>query len=597
MLPINTILANRYKLLDKIGEGGAAAVYRAEDMRLGRIVALKVLRPEYVADAEQAARFELEARSAAALTAPNVVDVYDYGKDGEISFIAMQYIDGQNLKQYLAARGPLRPDEAARIAADVCRALESAHARGLVHRDVKPQNILIDSHNAVRLSDFGIAKALGSPGLTQAGMTYGTAAYLSPEQATGSQIGPYSDVYSMGLVLYEMLCGQPPFQGDNAAAVAYKQVYEQPPPLRACAPGVPPQLEAIVMRALAKAPAARYQSAADMEADLQGFLMHAAPPPPVTVVPAPQSYAPLIPVAVAAPPADARYASFSGVQAAHENRPRRRPIIWIALPLILLLLVAGGFFGSRFLGGLGASATPTAEAGQPLPTATAVVGLPAPSPPPALTDTPSAAAPTDTAVAVAPTDTAVALVPPSDTPEPPTAAPVRPTSSPAGGGTHGRPVFDTPTPPAGANLSLTIGDTAFAGGYRYAPPSIYEGRTAAWVYGQGTQYSSMTAPFKLTAQPTGQAQLVLTGMDSEDKAKTPMRVLVNGQSVYNGADPLPNDYSPKAGSWGSATITLPASVLHPGDNTLTIENLSPSGALGIPFVMINSAKLTWDGEQ
>ena len=189
-----------------------------------------MLRPEYVADAEQRARFENEARAAAALTGPNVVDVYDYGQDGGATYIVMQYIDGEDLERYIAARGRLAPREAARIAADVARGLEAAHERGLIHRDVKPQNILIDRHGQVRLTDFGIAKALGGAGLTQAGMTYGTAAYLSPEQATGAPIGPFSDVYGLGLVLYEMLCGAPPFEADNAAAVAYKQVYEQPRP-------------------------------------------------------------------------------------------------------------------------------------------------------------------------------------------------------------------------------------------------------------------------------------------------------------------------------------------------------------------------------
>src|SRR4051812_12805333 len=202
MLPAGTVLANRYRLDDKLGEGSAAMVYRGEDLRLGRIVAVKVLRPAYIADREQAARFENEARAAAKLTAPNVVDVYDYGHDAGTAFIVMQYIDGQDLKYAIGQQGRLAPEEAARVAVAVCHGLEAAHERGLIHRDVKPQNILIDRHGQVRLSDFGIAKALGGPGLTQAGMTYGTAAYLSPGEATRRPIRPPAGIYPPRLLLF-----------------------------------------------------------------------------------------------------------------------------------------------------------------------------------------------------------------------------------------------------------------------------------------------------------------------------------------------------------------------------------------------------------
>jgi hypothetical protein len=158
-------------------------------------------------------------------------------------------------------------------------------------------------------------------------------------------------------------------------------------------------------------------------------------------------------------------------------------------------------------------------------------------------------------------------------------------------------VFPTPTPPTGADRRVALEDLAFTGGYRYAPPSVYEGRTAVWVYGQGTSFAAMTAPFVLPAQPTGNGHLTLAGMDSEDRAKTPMRILINGQSIFNGANPLPNDFSPNAGTWGTYTWTFPAAVLRPGDNTITVENLAPAAALGIPFIMIDSATLTWDGEQ
>ncbi|HUS15924.1 MAG TPA: protein kinase [Chloroflexia bacterium] len=692
MLPTGTVLVGRYKLLDKLGEGGAAIVYRAQDLRLGRIAAVKVLRPEFVGNAEQVTRFENEARAAAALTAPNVVDVYDYGQDAGTLFIAMQYIDGEDLKHHIVARGRLTAQEAARIAADVCRGLEAAHEKGLIHRDVKPQNILIDRHGQVRLSDFGIAKALGGAGLTQSGLTYGTAAYLSPEQATGGVVGPYSDVYALGNVLYEMLCGHPPFEAENVAAIAYKQVYEAPPPLTACTPDVPPRLEAIVIRALAKDPAVRYATAADMAADLHGFLMtadsHEAMPAGVPAVPvpsgvsavpvapassvafvpasmapnqgpaAPAAPAPL-PVAASPPfettaaiptassqPAATSYQTWNGAQAAQQAAPRRGGLLWLLIPA-LLLLVLGGLAGSGYLfgrapggrgatpgpptgvagssltpppptqmagggeptavvGGGGGGVTPTAVTGGTEPTAVVGGGEPTEAPPP--TPRPPAA-PTDTAVVITepafptprppvpPTDTVVVINVPVDTPVPPRPTSRPPTAPPAPSGTKGRPIFTPPTPPTGTDRRVALEDLAFVGGYRYAPPSVYEGRTAVWMYGQSSGFASMSAPFLLATQPTGTATLVLSGMDSEDARKTPMRILVNGQTVFNGPNPLPNDHSPNAGNWGTATWTFPASVLHPGENTLTVDNLAPSAALGIPFIMVDAAQLSWEGEQ
>jgi len=579
MLPAGTVLAGRYTLLDPLGQGGAAVVYRAQDGRLGRVVAVKVLRPQFVGDAEQVARFANEARAAASLTAPHIVDVYDYGQDADSLFIVEQYIDGQDLKHYIGQQGPLAPPEAARIAADVCLGLEVAHERGIIHRDIKPQNILIDRHSQVRITDFGVAKALSAPGLTQAGLTYGTAAYLSPEQATGNPVSPATDIYALGLVLYEMLCGHPPFEAESVVAVTYKQVYEAPPPLQVCAPAVSPPLAAIVMRALAKDPAARYPTAADMAADLQGFLLAGDALPLAAAGPADQ------PTAAYAAPAAADAAVFqtwSGAQAAHAPPPSRG-WLWLAVPAVLLLLVAGAF-GSRYLGSNGGSPPPGGGA----PTATAILAAAAPS---ATGDAaiPPTASPASGGLPPAPR--------PTDTPASSGGLPPGPSNTPVSGGSKGRPVFDTPTPPTGAGRQVVLEDVAFAGGYRYQPPSIYEGRTAVWVYGQGTGFATMSAPFQLVGQPTGTATLLLTGMDSEDAAKTPLRLLVNGQVLYDGPDPLPNDFSPRAGTWGTATWTFPAPLLHPGANTLTIENRSPSSALGIPFIMIDSAQLTWEGER
>ncbi len=650
MLPMDTVLAKRYKLLDKLGDGGTAVVYRAEDLRLGRVVAIKVLRPEFVSDSEQRTRFENEARAAAALAAPNIVDVYDYGNDAGTVFIAMQYIDGEDLKSYIRERGRLQPAEAARIAADVCSALAAAHERGLIHRDVKPQNILIDRRGQVRLSDFGIAKALtgAAQGLTQAGMTYGTAAYLSPEQATGAAVGPYSDIYALGLVLFEMLCGHEPFQADNAAAVAYKQVYEPLPSLDECAPGTPLRLSAIVTRATQKTADLRYAQAADMAADLHGFALHSdGYTAPVATLDDPKAavpvsavsesvavaVAPVVPIVSGAEPvyqptagypaaavatgnpSTTPFTDFNGVAAAQTQTSQRRPALWLIVPALAILL-GGGFGASRLWSSNGTGgSTPVPGASGVGPTATFAVNVV----PSATLVAAGGLSPTATVRAV---NTISPISPPADTPTrivvptsvPPTAVPaiVPPTAIPAtpvpptaivSGGPpsatagKGRPVFPTPSPPTANGHIVALEDVAFSGGYRYPPSSIYEGHTAVWVYGQGTGFASMSAPFKIGGQPSGIAALGIMGMDSEDRAKTPMRVLINGQPIFNGPDLLPNDNGTATGNWGNATWTFDAGLLHPGDNTLTIENLSPSSNLGIPFVMVDTARLAWEVEQ
>src|SRR5919201_3333642 len=269
MIEGGRLLGDRYRLLKKIGEGGAAEVFRALDERLDRVVAVKLLRPQFTSDQQSRQRFSVEARAAAGLSHPNIVDVYDFceAPDGSM-FIVMQYVEGENLKDILQHRGRLSASEVVSIARQVCMALSVAHAKGLIHRDVKPQNIMIDMAGNVRLTDFGVVKALSAPALTQSGMTFGTAAYLSPEQATGAPIGPASDVYALGCVMYEMLAGIPPFTGDNPAVVAYKQVWEQPRPLHDLVPEALPSLESVVMRCLHKDPDKRYPSTEALAADL-----------------------------------------------------------------------------------------------------------------------------------------------------------------------------------------------------------------------------------------------------------------------------------------------------------------------------------------
>ena len=251
-----------------------AEVYRARDDLLGREVAIKVLHDRYSRDRSFVERFRREAQAAANLTHPNIVALYDYGADGDTYFIVMEFIEGRSLADIISEEGPLLPERAAEIASDVAKALERAHAGGLVHRDVKPSNIMITDTGQTKVTDFGISRALGGDNeqtMTQTGMVIGTAAYLSPEQAQGNQIDARSDVYALGIVLYEILTGSVPFSGDTPLAIAYKHVRENPDPPSSINPDVPTPMDAIVMKALAKNPDNRYSSASDMQDDLQRF--------------------------------------------------------------------------------------------------------------------------------------------------------------------------------------------------------------------------------------------------------------------------------------------------------------------------------------
>ena len=263
-------LLNGYEIESTISQGGMAMVYRARRVRDGQIVALKVLREQYAADAEFVERFQREARAVASLTHANMVQVYESGEAAGWHFIAMEFVEGQDLKRYIREHGPLRVAEAVRIAVAVCEVLDYAHRRGIIHRDVKPQNILLRRDGTVKVTDFGIARALSSVTITQTGTVLGSVQYLSPEQARGQPVGRAADIYALGVVLFEMLTGQLPFEGDSPIAIAMAHVHDVPPAPRRLNPEISPALEAVILRGMAKQPQHRYASAADLATDLLG---------------------------------------------------------------------------------------------------------------------------------------------------------------------------------------------------------------------------------------------------------------------------------------------------------------------------------------
>src|SRR5690348_217572 len=257
-----TVLSGRYRLLDVLGDGGMARVYRAEDVRLHRIVAVKTLHRQYLSQPEFIRRFEQEAQLAANLTHPNIVAIYDVGRDGDAYYIVMEYVEGRSLKALIAREAPLPLDRTVPIMRQLGLALDAAHAHGVIHRDIKPENILLTPANEVKVGDFGIARALTGAAHTATGMVLGSVSYFAPEQAQGRPATAESDIYSSGIVLYEMLTGHLPFVADNPLATAMQQITQQPAPPRALVPALPPGVDAVVLKALAKNPEARFHSGA-----------------------------------------------------------------------------------------------------------------------------------------------------------------------------------------------------------------------------------------------------------------------------------------------------------------------------------------------
>ncbi|MHB8779764.1 MAG: Stk1 family PASTA domain-containing Ser/Thr kinase [Candidatus Geothermincolia bacterium] len=334
---LGRIFNKRYRLKEKIGSGGMADVFLADDQLLAREVAVKVLHPQYASDPAFIQRFRQEAQAAAALNHTNIVSIHDWGNEAETYYIVMEYVEGRDLKQILTTDGRFMPERAAEIGAEILSALQFAHRQHMIHRDIKPHNIIITPMGQVKVMDFGIARIGEGNGMTQTGTVMGTAQYISPEQAQGMPVDGRSDIYSLGVVLYELLTGSVPFEDENPITVAYKQVKEDPAPLTRIDPSLPPALEAIVAKSLAKNPDNRYQSAQEMKADLLRFLEGM-----------PVSATPILAATQAAPAV-----SYRG----YAEERRSNPWPWL-IGVLIVMLVLGGIVAAFLL---------TRNSGAPVP--------------------------------------------------------------------------------------------------------------------------------------------------------------------------------------------------------------------------------------
>ena len=356
---INMLFDGRYRIVRKLGSGGMADVYLAEDEELGRRIAIKILNDRHANDESFVERFRREAKNAAGLSHPNIVSIYDRGEAEGTYYIAMEYLDGRSLKELVVARGPLPISDAIDATRQVLAALRFAHRKGVVHRDIKPHNVMADADGRLKVTDFGIARA-GVSQMTEAGSIIGTAQYLSPEQARGAAVDQRSDLYSVGVVLYEMLTGTTPFSGDTPVEIAMKHLSDAPRPPSVERPDIPPDLDMIVLRALAKSPDDRFQTAEEMDAELErvargaGVSTETADAATAVLSGTALSSAPTAIVPPRRPPATTR----PGYRYA-EPPPRRRPF-WpwlLALLLVVLAGVAGWYAYGQIQDSLGSDAT------------------------------------------------------------------------------------------------------------------------------------------------------------------------------------------------------------------------------------------------
>lgn len=597
-------VGGRYQLQERIGRGGLGVVYRAADDRLGRTVAVKLLNDQVADDPAAIQRLENEARTTAGLASQHVVQVYDFGTDEGRPYLVMEYLPGGTLAEQVAGRLPLPDAQIVDYGRQIAAGLAAAHEYGLIHRDVTPRNVLVGNDGRLKVTDFGIAKLAGGPSLTQTGLTMGTAISMAPEQARGQTVTPATDVYGLGVILYELATGRPPFTGGSDVEVALQHVQTLPRPPIELNPALPDWLNDVILRALAKEPSARYADGAAIGAALAAGPTAATPLPaaiaagslaggtttvmtelpnrpaelpatmPIQVMEAPGGLPPhpttVLPVAGERPAGGAVVAERSPTTAREVPR-RRLPLLLLAL--LPLLLISGLVMAAR---ARGSDATPAA---------TATV---APTRPPATAT-----------VAPPPTHPVVPTTPPNPTatPEPPPTATALPAAPPPAEKGDDKKEDERKKPPRRGG-AIDLDNTAFTGGFSNPDGSLYADvtgaqRTATWIYGGRSDYPAMSARFRLDAPARGddkdEARLIISGMDGEDRGKMPLRISLNDTVVFQGDDPLPNN------RWGQATFKVPKGALRAGENTLTIRSLSEQGNFNSPhFFMLDAARLEWD---
>jgi serine/threonine protein kinase len=571
------VIAGRYEMLERIGQGGMSKVYKGRDLSLDRIVAIKLLRDEYGANPDFVERFLREARSIASLTGDYIINIYDYGQDGDTYYIISEFVDGSDLKALIQQSGRLSPERATEIMRNLLLALKPAHDAGIIHRDVKPQNILVSKNGIAKLADFGIARVRDSVQMTKTGAIMGTASYMSPEQARGEKVNHQADLYAAGIVLYEMLTGALPFHGDTTLDTLMAHLHQPIPDLS----GLPPRLAKVTRRALAKTTAERYKSADEMLADLDtnttspGYSVATSEETAYSPVVPPQLNQPVYPTQppvnqpqyaplpqntaqqqYAPPPQNTAQQQYAPPQQyavpqqnygqvpqeqVRERETGKSRAGWL-LPLFLLLtlLVAGGI-AALFLLRNPENPQPTTTANQ-----TATPGSPT-----------TAAARATTAA-------------------PQTTQPAQQT----------RPV----------NVNIAAGQ--LDGAYERDDKTLF-GRTNRALYGAGSGYNEGRITLNLDAAPPGAVTLRLTGLDDERQGvKCDFEVVVNDRQVFRGANSFPDTPRTDNGLggsdrlWGGMSVEIPAGVLKAGRNTIVLRNNTPwSGQLGIPYVLINALSL------
>ncbi|HVJ50555.1 Stk1 family PASTA domain-containing Ser/Thr kinase [Desulfitobacterium sp.] len=348
---MSKVFGERYEIIDKLGAGGMAIVYKAKDLLLNRIVTVKVLREQFASDEDFVRRFRREAQSAASLSHPNIVSIYDVGKDGDTEYIVMEYVEGQNLKELIRNYAPLSSEQSINLARQIAEAIRHAHEHHIIHRDIKPHNILVTADGRAKVTDFGIARAVSAATMTHTGDMVGSVHYLSPEQAKGVPTNEQSDLYSLGIILYELLTGKVPYDGETPIAIALKHLQEVPVPPSKLNPQISQGLENVILRAIAKAPEQRYQTAVELINDLT----HVQKGEPIRKVELSaeedlestrihKSLSNGVNAALAAYPKDGE---------AKPDQPKKKRKIWIGVTAAVLLLLLGGiWFGFRsYIGG------------------------------------------------------------------------------------------------------------------------------------------------------------------------------------------------------------------------------------------------------